>query len=114
MQSSILGNICLLLLLPLLLVAQAASVLYCREQGGVNCKFYAGANQCFNLDSAWDNKISSVKQNGGCCAFYSHGGCHDRLFIANPGQIFMTLPAKWNDQASSIKCTDDLKNCGKL
>jgi len=113
MQSSVLRLLSLLLLLRLFTLTHAVSVVYCRDRDGGNCKFFEPAfpGQCLTLGAGWNDAISSVMQNSGCCAFYRHQGCNGRLFTTTPGQIIMRLKGS-NDQTSSIKCTDALGDCG--
>jgi hypothetical protein len=113
MQSSVLRLLSLLLLLRFLTLTHAVSVVYCRHGDGGSCKFFQPAfpGQCLTLDASWNDAISSVMQNSGCCAFYRNQGCNGRLFTTMPGQIIMKLKGS-NDQTSSIKCIDTLSDCG--
>ncbi|KAI5820575.1 hypothetical protein BZA77DRAFT_341251 [Pyronema omphalodes] len=60
-------------------------------------------NKCFTLDETRDNKISSFKVEEGCCAFFKHQKCVNRLFEAFNREHSM-LGEEHNDQISSYKC----------
>ncbi|CCX31585.1 Similar to hypothetical protein [Podospora anserina S mat+]; acc. no. XP_001903708 [Pyronema omphalodes CBS 100304] len=38
--------------------------------------------QCVHLDGVWNDAVSAYAVRNGCCAFYRHHQCRDRLFTA--------------------------------
>ncbi|KAI5820569.1 hypothetical protein BZA77DRAFT_349299 [Pyronema omphalodes] len=63
---------------------------------------------CFTLDRMHDNHITSYRVRDGCCAFFRHPGCQDRLFEAYD-RGHGKLGKHHNDQISSYKCA---RECG--
>ncbi|KAI5816097.1 hypothetical protein BZA77DRAFT_293741 [Pyronema omphalodes] len=44
--------------------------------------FYAPPYQCIHLNGYWNDNIHAYKVENGCCAFYRHHNCKERLFTA--------------------------------
>ncbi|CCX10658.1 Similar to hypothetical protein [Podospora anserina S mat+]; acc. no. XP_001903708 [Pyronema omphalodes CBS 100304] len=60
-------------------------------------------DQCINLDKHWNDATSKYTVENGCCAFYRHSGCRDRMFVAmNRGDDYLRAAHRF--QLSSLKC----------
>ncbi|CCX30948.1 Similar to hypothetical protein [Podospora anserina S mat+]; acc. no. XP_001903708 [Pyronema omphalodes CBS 100304] len=63
-------------------------------------------NQCFHLGQKWNDKTVAYKVEDGCCAFYNHAGCHDRLFTARNRED-MNLRDFHQRKITNVRCSDE-------
>ncbi|GME29276.1 beta gamma crystallin protein [Neofusicoccum parvum] len=88
------------------------SVSFCQHanRGGKCSQFQVKASQCYNFNSWWNDRVSSIfTTNKAYCAIYLNTNCHgDGLSFHSPGINDLKSRGadggKFNDQASSLKC----------
>ncbi|PVH94147.1 hypothetical protein DM02DRAFT_540064 [Periconia macrospinosa] len=88
-----------------LLQAQASSIFVCEHADfGGNCVNIDGLESgvCYNLNSSWNDVISSTDTNGHTCTVFEHQGCTGDQSTVN-GRV------NWgymNDKITSLRCFD--------
>ncbi|SPO06795.1 uncharacterized protein DNG_09489 [Cephalotrichum gorgonifer] len=88
----------------------ATNVVICehRDFGGACLNITPKVNECINLSSWWNDKLSSYKVQDGSCDFFRHANCVEHLWNAdNRDDAAVGGPlglGDHNDAVSSIRC----------
>ncbi|KAG9240405.1 hypothetical protein BJ878DRAFT_293894 [Calycina marina] len=73
--------------------------------GGQAISISGSNNQCSNLVGFWNDRASSIQNQGGStCIVYIDSNCSGSTIVFGPSTQISSLPSGWNDQASSYQC----------